>query len=246
MGDTKRNLLICGILISLLYSCGQPANKIEQDCTGSSCSEADLNKPIGGEQPIPPAKEEERKPASETYRFPEYDSSWGLTKSTFDHAVTYYNANFDKIPNKRWVTVIDFAKHSSKKRFYLFDLTNQSVLSYLTSHGKNSDPDNDGLATLFSNTINSKQSSLGFYLTSETYIGSNGYSMKLKGLESSNDNAEVRYIVVHPASYVSEEDSYAGRSWGCPALDPKHSREIIDKIKNGSLLFIDSEPYSNR
>ena len=86
-------------------------------------------------------------------------------------------------------------------------------------------------------------SSIGFFRTSETYYGKHGYSLKLRGLESAfNDKSEDRAIVIHKASYVSEEfiKKYGrlGRSWGCPALPVKSAGKIIDEIKNGTCLFI--------
>ena len=63
--------------------------------------------------------------------------------------------------------------------------------------------------------------------------------MRLDGLSSTNSNARKRAIVVHPATYVSDSASRAGRSWGCPALDPKVSKSVIDRIKGGSLMLID-------
>jgi L,D-transpeptidase catalytic domain len=87
---------------------------------------------------------------------------------------------------------------------------------------------------------------LGFYITSNTYMGSNGYSLRLNGIERGiNDNAGSRDIVMHGADYVNEEyihsQGYIGRSWGCPAVAPKLSKPVINSIKNGTCLFI----YSN-
>lgn len=149
---------------------------------------------------------------------------------------------------KNLVTIIDYTKPSSEKRFYVIDLENKKLLfeSYV-AHGKNS---GENFVTSFSNESNSLQSSLGFFLTAETYIGENGYSMKLDGLEKGiNDNARSREIVIHGAEYVSPEyiKKYGrlGRSWGCPALPSETSKVIIDKISNGSCIFIygDDEYY---
>jgi hypothetical protein len=94
------------------------------------------------------------------------------------------------------------------------------------------------VATFFSNTMGSKMSSLGVYHTQATYNGKYGYSLRLLGQESTNSNAFERAIVMHPAIYVSDSEGRAGRSWGCPALDPKISVAVISKIKEGSLLLI--------
>jgi hypothetical protein len=232
------------VLVFGLYSCGQ-APSAEEQCPANapSCSEADINAPVPNTDP---GSVDDREPASDpspavpdsSFRMPAYSSSWGLKQSVYESAVDYFNAHNGAIPNQRYAVVVDFSQHSSKKRFYLFDLSSGAVSRYHTAHGSNSDPDNDGYATLFSNVPDSRKSSLGAYLTLATYSGAHGYSLRLKGLESTNSNAEARAIVVHPADYVSEADDHAGRSWGCPALDPSVSKSIIDKIKGGALLYI--------
>lgn len=146
------------------------------------------------------------------------------------------------------LTIIDFSKPSTEERFFVLDLQKRKLLfSSLVAHGKNSGWD---LPNEFSNRSGSLKSSLGFFLTAGTYYGKHGYSLKLKGLESSiNDKAEDRAIVIHKARYVSEEfiKKYGrlGRSWGCPALPVTSAGKIIDEIKNGTCLFIyaKSEEY---
>jgi hypothetical protein len=97
-------------------------------------------------------------------------------------------------------------------------------------------------ALSFSNDRGTLKSSLGLFITAETYSGRHGYSLKLDGLEEGvNDNARERLIVVHGAQYVTEDradDRLVGRSWGCPAVRPGISRELIDDIKEGSVLWI--------
>ncbi len=139
------------------------------------------------------------------------------------------------------LTIIDYSKPSSEKRFFVIDIQKKQLLyTSFVAHGKNS---GDNYVTSFSNLPNSLQSSIGFFLTAETYTGENGYSMKLDGLEKGiNDNARSREIVIHGADYVSQEyiAKYGrlGRSWGCPSLPREVSKEIIDVISNGSCLFI--------
>lgn len=152
-------------------------------------------------------------------------------------ALTYFEKYKSRFPNKEYMVVIDFTKHSSRDRFFLINLKTGNVETYVTSHGKGSDPNNTGYAKKFSNTSGSKATSLGFYRTAGTYYGDNGRSMRLDGLSSTNSNARSRAIVVHGASYVSESSRRAGRSWGCPALDNGVRDRVIDRIKNGALLY---------
>lgn len=152
--------------------------------------------------------------------------------------LAYYDANQSKIKNKNYIIVIDFKQHNSKKRFYLVNMNTGDVEQYLTAHGKNSDPDFDGYATKFSNSEGSLMSSLGFYVTAETYYGDNGYSLRLDGLSSTNSNARSRAIVIHGASYVRTA-SLIGRSYGCPALEEQYAADVIDTVKGGSLIYAD-------
>lgn len=149
---------------------------------------------------------------------------------------------YEKINKSRpIITFIDFTKPSIEKRLYVIDLENKKLLyNTFVSHGRNS---GENYATQFSNQSGSNKSSLGFFLTTNTYQGKNGYSLRLSGLEQGiNDKAEARAIVIHGANYSNPEiiksNGRLGRSLGCPALPTKLSREIIDTIKNGSVLFI--------
>ena len=133
--------------------------------------------------------------------------------------------------NKDILTLIDFSKPSTAERI---------LYTSLVSHGKNS---GGNYATSFSNENGSHKSSLGFYLTENTYQGRNGYSLILNGLEKGiNDLAKQRAIVIHGASYsdpsVAASSGRLGRSFGCPALPVSVSKPIINTIKNGTLLFI--------
>ncbi|MDO6705565.1 murein L,D-transpeptidase catalytic domain family protein [Photobacterium sp. 1_MG-2023] len=149
----------------------------------------------------------------------------------------YYNAQGRK---KQLLTIIDYSKPSTEKRFFVVDLkTNRLLFHTYVTHGVNS---GGVTAKHFSNIVNSRQTSLGTFLTDTTYYGGNGYSLRLDGLtKGMNDNARRRYIVVHGAPYATEDfirrHGYLGRSWGCPAL-PKHlSKKIIDTIKGGSVIY---------
>jgi hypothetical protein len=138
------------------------------------------------------------------------------------------------------LTVIDYSKPSTEKRLYVFDLATNAVLySELVAHGQGSGAN---LATRFSNEPNTHASSLGLFVTADTYIGKNGYSLRLKGLDKGfNDRALERAIVMHGAPYVNPDAiptmGRLGRSWGCPALRPAIAKNVIDRVKNGGLVF---------
>lgn len=158
----------------------------------------------------------------------------------FNRAISGFR-QLNNVRKKNLITIIDFTKPSVEKRFFVIDITAKKLLySCFVAHGKNS---GDNLAISFSNQPESLKSSLGFFLTAETYSGKHGYSLKLDGLEENiNSNAREREIVIHGADYVSQKyiDKYGrlGRSWGCPALPSEISKEVIDKIADGSCLFI--------
>jgi hypothetical protein len=144
------------------------------------------------------------------------------------------------LSNDKLVAVCDFSQPSSKKRLYIIDTRNYRVVyNTYVAHGKNS-----GLnyAERFSNTPESLQSSLGFYLTKSTYSGKHGLSLKLSGLEKGfNDNAEARAVVMHGAEYIGSnraDAAFMGRSFGCPAVPQAESAKVINILKNGTALFI--------
>lgn len=160
-----------------------------------------------------------------------------IPKYLYDSTMTFFNKYKTQFKNQSYIAMIDFKQSSSNRRLYVLNVTTGEVLSYLVAHGKNSDPDNDRFATQFSNTSGSLMSSVGAYMTAETYQGKNGYSMRLDGLQATNSNARSRAIVVHAAGYIGAQYSQQGRSYGCPALEPIYSRDLIDKLKGGALLF---------
>lgn len=138
------------------------------------------------------------------------------------------------------LTVIDYSKPSSEKRLWVFDLRSRALLyEELVAHGQGS---GDNVANVFSNDPDTHASSLGLFLTEDTYVGKNGYSLRLRGLdEGFNHRASERAIVIHGAAYVSEEfvkqNGRLGRSWGCPALRQGVAREVIDRVRSSGILF---------
>lgn len=172
----------------------------------------------------------------------------GLSQEAFDYAVQGFEKLDEEglLNNDSVLTIIDFDQPSYQKRLYVIDIKNFKVLfNTLVAHGKNTGKE---IAQFFSNTNESHKSSLGFYITEDTYNGSKGYSLKLKGLEKGiNSNAYHRAIVMHGANYVSESfinaQGYIGRSHGCPAVPVELNKPIIQTIKNGSCLFIYNKTY---
>lgn len=152
-------------------------------------------------------------------------------------ALLFFHLNKSHLKNTRVMAVIDYSMKSSSKRFHMIDMKTGSVWSTNVAHGKGSDTNNDGYAEQFSNTPDSKMTSLGAYVTAETYSGNYGYSMRLDGVSSTNSNARVRAIVLHGAYYVLPASVQAGRSWGCPAVPITQRTAIIDYLKGGSLIF---------
>jgi hypothetical protein len=167
----------------------------------------------------------------------------GLTRKVFIMALKGFSKMREKglVGEDSILTIIDFTKSSRQKRLYVLDLKNQDIIfQTVVAHGKNSGRE---YAKSFSNNPSSRKSSLGFYITEGTYQGSNGYSMKLKGVEAGiNDKALARAIVMHGADYANEEavsrKGYLGRSYGCPAVPQNLTKKIIDKIKDGNCIFV--------
>jgi hypothetical protein len=166
----------------------------------------------------------------------------GLSRKVFDMALR----GMEKLKKASRVqsnilTIADFSKSSTEKRLFVIDLDNDELLFCTwVAHGRNSGTE---WANSFSNKPRSRKSSLGFYVTGQTYNGSNGYSLKLLGMEQGiNNNALARAIVLHGADYVNTDyissQGYIGRSQGCPAVMPELAEPLIDSIKDGSCLFI--------
>jgi len=179
----------------------------------------------------------------------------GLDKTSMDvnvfrkAVIGYYNFKHGGLlsPDKALITIVDFNRPSTEKRLWIIDLANKKLLfNTLVAHGQGS---GDNLAKDFSNTANSNQSSLGFYIANETYSGKHGMSLRLDGMdEGFNTNARDRAVVVHGADYVSQafvdQHGRLGRSWGCPAVPAELSASIINTIKGKTCLYIDG-PAAN-
>lgn len=164
-----------------------------------------------------------------------------LDKKVLKLALTAYkNADKKGAVKKPVLTVIDYSLPSNKQRMWVFDVRNERLLyNTYVAHGRNS---GGNKANHFSNRESSKESSLGTYITKNTYIGHKGYSLNLQGLDKGfNNNAYNRRVVIHGAWYVEpdfiKKSGRAGLSWGCPAVAQTLAKPIINTIKNGSVIF---------
>jgi len=165
-----------------------------------------------------------------------------VDQQVFNYAFKGYFNLLDtgKLKKDNLLSVIDYSKHSVEKRLWVMDIQKRQLLfNEWVSHGKNT---GNALANKFSNTVNSKQSSIGFFVTGKTYNGKHKYSLKLHGMEPGyNSNAFKRGIVIHGADYVSNDfiqrNNRLGRSYGCPAIRQEIKYDLISTIEDGSCLF---------
>ncbi len=154
----------------------------------------------------------------------------------------------DRAGNAIWkrdiVGIADFGVHSANRRFHFVNLEREEVQSYHVSHGTGSDPEHDGWLNHYSNVEGSNATSKGAYVTWEWYQGRYGTSVRLGGLDPTNDNALKRYIVMHRAKYAEPEHlkrwGRMGRSNGCFVLGEADFRVALLTLSGGRLLFADS------
>jgi hypothetical protein len=167
----------------------------------------------------------------------------GPSPDALDAALSAYDraVRERKVARPGLLTLIDYTLPSTEPRLWVIDLESDAIRrSELVAHGKGS---GDNLSTTFSNAEGSHKSSLGLFLTADTYTGRHGYSLRLHGLDPGvNDRAYARAIVIHGAWYVSPEiasrQGRLGRSWGCPAVAPEVAGPLIDLIKGGTVLYV--------
>jgi len=156
-------------------------------------------------------------------------------------------ASFDRhrssLRNIDTVGIVDFSKASSDPRFFLLDTNTGRVSRHFVSHGRGSDPAHTGFLQRFSNQFGSEASSNGAYVTGDYYPGKYGRSMRVRGLDSSNSNAEERAIVVHSAWYaepdVLAQTGRLGRSEGCFAMSHTSLHEVLARLGPGHFLYAD-------
>jgi len=172
-----------------------------------------------------------------------------LPKSAFLKTIEFMAANRKLVRNRKYVGLVDFSKSIATPRFYIVNLKTGVVGRFYVSHGKGSDPYRTGVPQRFSNVSGSKMSSLGFYLTKNPYYGRYGYSLRLKGLSSTNSRAESRAIVLHPyyvgPGYEHLYRAHAGRSCvnggclteGCFGVAHKVSSHIVEYLQGGAIIY---------
>jgi hypothetical protein len=141
------------------------------------------------------------------------------------------------------IGIVDFSIPSRDPRFHLIDLNNGSVRSFRVAHGSGSDPAHSGYLERFSNVHGSEATSNGTYTTGDYYHGKYGLSMKVRGHDWTNNNAENRAIVIHSAWYAEPDmvDAHGklGRSQGCFAFSAADQREVMTRLAGGRMIYAD-------
>lgn len=149
-------------------------------------------------------------------------------------------ASSGALSTPKTLTVIDYSRPSTEPRLWVFEVaTGRLLFKELVAHGRNT---GENMAVRFSDEPDSHTTSIGLFQALETYTGSNGYSLRMDGLEPGfNGRARERAIVMHGAPYVdpstAAQQGRLGRSWGCPALRPAVARHVIDTIRDGGAIF---------
>ena len=169
--------------------------------------------------------------------------SFGLSEKAFRYAYKGYKylVNHHFLNRSDVISICDFSQSSRNKRLYVLDMDQKKVIiNTYVAHGRRSGSE---YARSFSNNPESHKSSLGFYITEQSYYGDHGEALKIHGLERGfNDKADRRNIVIHGSEYVGPDflrsNKFNGRSFGCPAVPSSDIDQVIQTIKNGSCLFI--------
>lgn len=142
---------------------------------------------------------------------------------------------------------VDYGLPSTTARGYVFDMSSLKIVDgpFTVAHGKGSSTSQYGVPTRFSNASSSNATSLGLYVAQSVYdfrghTGGHAYSsigMRLQGVSTGfNDNALARRVVAHGAPYVTA--SKAGRSEGCPAMEPARAQRLLPKLADGGMVFL--------
>lgn len=161
-------------------------------------------------------------------------------------AIAYWEKNKDKLPNPRYITIVDYSKNSDEERFFVIDVEKGAVVwAEKVAHGSGSNGANKNEVGKLCNIPESKASVGGFLITGDTYQGKNGESLRIAGMEEGlNDKTCDRAVVIHSADYVTQNQ--AGNSHGCPALDTLITDEVIEMIKGGSAVYHHWDPEKQK
>ena len=167
----------------------------------------------------------------------------GVNPALLARAKTALDSHSWGIRHRDVIGVVDFSLGSNLPRFHIVDLMAGRAQSFLVAHGRGSDPDHSGFVERFSNTPGSEATSNGTYVTANTYDGKYGLSMKVKGLDWSNSNAESRAIVIHNAWYAEDEmiaeHGKLGRSEGCFAFGRASHWQVMAQLGDGRMIYAD-------
>jgi hypothetical protein len=175
--------------------------------------------------------------------------SYGLSPQAAANMKDFLKTRGQHITNDKTITIVDFTQASNSRRMYVFHLDTGVIERVPVAHGRGSQREGGHVVpTRFSNATNETHaSSTGFYLTFDgTYNGKNGNSMRLHGLDASNNAACIRDIVVHGAPYVSNKNGTAGRSHGCFAVDINYQKQFIRATKGGSIIYAYGQQNQSR
>ena len=158
-----------------------------------------------------------------------------------------YKAAHPEDVKKPYLYFVDYGLASTEPRGYVFDMSSLKIIDgpFTVAHGRGSSTSQYGVPTKFSNASNSHMTSLGLYVTKALYgfsghAGGRAYNsvgLRLEGVsEGFNDNAGSRRVVAHGAPYVTP--TKAGRSEGCPAMEPARAQRLLPEIADGAMVFL--------
>lgn len=179
-----------------------------------------------------------REQQTRLFKYQHLDPNKEVPSDLLRSAILYFDANESRFPNRDYVTVVDYTPRSNNHRFFVIDMVTGKVEKFRTAHGSGSDRNVDGFAEKFSNVNGSHMSSLGFVRVAEVYSGKYGRSLRLDGLSNTNSKMRARAVVFHGSNYVKEEDFVQGMSQGCLAMDWDVKDAILERIKEGSLMYL--------
>jgi L,D-transpeptidase catalytic domain len=247
-------LLLMGGLVGLSAGATEEVLPDETMTESEAVLSEGVGQPTGLMAPLSDWREPSKDPQERARilkRYNHLDPQRQVPKALLEKAVLFFDANLARLENRNDLAVLDFSQRSSERRFFLLNMSTGAVRAIHVAHGKGSDQDRDGYAERFTNIPESQTSSLGFYLGAETYTSRKfGLALRMDGLSATNSNARKRAIVIHGADYVKDRDVKQGRSWGCPAVSWGQRDHVIQRLKNGTLIYaglskVDAQTVAN-